>query len=68
MHNCTVVNYSIKGELVNMANSKNYLYQPELQWKTARQASTHKESNMNALKGCKMQEPLSCSKDGEGVE
>ena len=37
-------------------------YQPELQWKTARQASTHKEGNMNALSGCKMQEPLCCGK------
>ena len=39
-----------------------------LQWWAAKQANTHKESNMNALKGCKMQEPLGCSKGGEGVE
>ena len=68
MNNCTVVNYSIKGELVNMTNSTNDLYQPGTAEETAKQASTHKESNMNTCCGCKMQEPPCCGKDGEGVE
>ncbi len=41
MHNCTVVNYSIKGELVNMANSTNYWYQPVDCSCIAKQVGTH---------------------------
>ena len=58
MHNCTVVNYSIKGELVNRANSTNYKYQPVDCSRIARQVGTHTRRAIWQLsKGCKLQEP-----------
>ena len=60
LHSCKLQYQNV--ELVNMANSPNYISTCGLQKKVAKQASTHKESIMNTLNGCKMQEPLCCGK------